>query len=117
VEKTFQGGFPMNSVEICGLPTITVGLTDPQDNPEEYAVLENYDRKNMTYRKLVLRDDRLVGAIFVGDIGRAGIYTGMIRDQVDVSPFKDHLLSDDFGLISLPQAYRKHMVVGEGIEV
>jgi nitrite reductase (NADH) large subunit len=117
VEKTFQGGFPMNSVEICGLPTITVGLTDPQDNPEEYAVLENYDRKNMTYRKLVLRDDRLVGAIFVGEIGRAGIYTGMIRDQVDVSPFKDHLLSDDFGLISLPQAYRKHMVVGEGIEV
>ncbi len=117
VEKTFEGGFPMNSVEICGLPTISVGLTDPQEELDEYAVVEKYDRKNMTYRKLVLRDHRLVGAICVGDIGRAGIYTGLIRDRADVSPFKDHLLSGDFGLISLPQAYRKHMVVGEGIEV
>jgi NAD(P)H-nitrite reductase large subunit len=117
VEKTFEGGFPMNSVEVCGLPTISVGLTDPQEDLDDYAVMEKYDRKNLTYRKLVLRDHRLVGAICVGDIGRAGIYTGLIRDQADVSPFKDHLLSGDFGLISLPQAYRKHMVVGEGIEV
>ena len=60
---------------------------------------------------------RLVGAICVGDIDRAGIYTGLIRDGVDVGPFQDHLLSGNFGLISLPKAYRKHLVQGEGIEV
>ena len=58
-----------------------------------------------------------MGAISVGNIDRAGIYTGLIRDQVNVSPFRDHLLSGSFGLISLPQEYRKHIVVGDGIEV
>ena len=60
---------------------------------------------------------RLMGAVLIGDIDRAGIYTGLIRDRVDVQPFQKHLLSGNFGLISLPKGLRKHMVVGEGIEV
>jgi NAD(P)H-nitrite reductase large subunit len=115
--KVYEGGFPMNSIEVCGVPTISVGLTDPREDPEQYEVLESYDRLAMVYKKLVLHSHRLVGAIFVGDIDRAGIYTGLIRDRVDVRPFKEHLLSGNFGLISLPRDYRKHLVVGEGIEV
>lgn len=117
VEKTYEGGFPMNSEDIAGVATIAVGLTDPQESKGEYEILERYDRSALTYKRLVLRRNRLVGAICVGDIDRAGIYTGLIRDRVDVSPFKAHLLSGSFGLISLPKEYRKHMVVGEGIVV
>jgi NAD(P)H-nitrite reductase large subunit len=117
VEKEYEGGFPMNSVEVCGVPTISVGITDPQEAEDAYDVMERYDREALVYQKLVLRDDRLVGAISVGNIDRAGIYTGLIRDRVNVSLFKDHLLSGSFGLISLPREYRKHIVVGEGIEV
>ena len=112
----------MNSEDIAGVPTIAVGLTDPEgqapvEHPEEYEIIEKYDRAALTYKRLVLHHNRLVGAICVGDIDRAGIYTGLIRDQVDVTPFKEHLLSGSFGLISLPKEYRKHMVVGEGIVV
>jgi NAD(P)H-nitrite reductase large subunit len=117
VEKTHEGGFPMNSEDIAGVPTIAVGITDPQEHRDEYEILEKYDRGALTYRRLVLHRNRLVGAICVGDIDRAGIYTGLIRDRVDVTPFKEHLLSGSFGLISLPKEYRKHMVVGEGIVV
>jgi NAD(P)H-nitrite reductase large subunit len=122
VEKTYEGGFPMNSEDIAGVPTIAVGLTDPEgqgpsEHKDEYEILERYDRSTLTYKRLVLHRNRLVGAICVGDIDRAGIYTGLIRDQVDVTPFKEHLLSGNFGLISLPKEYRKHMVVGEGIIV
>ncbi len=116
-EKTYPGGFPMNSVEVCGVPTISVGLTDPRENADLYETLDYVDRNALVYKKLVLRDNRLVGAIFVGNIERAGIYTGLIRDRVDVSAFKNHLLSGSFGLISLPRDHRKHLVVGEGIEV
>ncbi len=117
VEKEYEGGFPMNSVEVCGVPTISVGLTDPQEDRDRYEIMEKYDREDSTYKKLVLRGNRLVGAICIGNIDRAGIYTGLIRDRADVSPFKEHLLSGNFGLISLPREYRKHMVVGEGIVV
>jgi NAD(P)H-nitrite reductase large subunit len=116
-EREYPGGFPMNSVEVCGVPTISVGLTDPQDDRDKYEIMEYCDRETPVYKKLVLRDNRLVGAICVGNINRAGIYTGLIRDRTDISPFKDHLLSGNFGLISLPQDLRKHLVVGEGIEV
>ena len=87
------------------------------DLGEGYEVVESYDREALCYKKLILRNHRLMGAILIGEIDRAGIYTGLIRDQVDVEPFQKHLLSGNFGLISLPKAYRKHLVEGEGIEV
>jgi NAD(P)H-nitrite reductase large subunit len=117
IEKAYAGGFPMNSEDIAGVATIAVGLTDPKEHKDEYEIVERYDRAAQTYKRLVLHRNRLVGAMCVGDIDRAGIYTGLIRDQVDVTPFKEHLLSGSFGLISLPKEYRKHMVVGEGIIV
>lgn len=116
VARQYGGSFPMNSIEVCGIPTISVGLTDPPAG-EGYEVLDKYDRDALVYKKLVLHHNILVGAIFVGRIDRAGIYTGLIRDRVDVRAFKEHLLSGSFGLISLPKDLRKHMVVGEGIEV
>jgi len=109
----------MNSISVCDVPTISVGLVEPPDDgdPARYEVLDDYDRETLTYKKLILRGHRLVGALFFNDIDRAGIYTGLIRDQADITQFKDHLLSGSFGLISLPKDYRKHLVTGSGIEV
>jgi NAD(P)H-nitrite reductase large subunit len=119
VERAYEGGFPMNSISVCDVPTISVGLVEPPDDgdPARYEVLDDYDRETLTYKKLILRGHRLVGALFFNDIDRAGIYTGLIRDQADITQFKDHLLSGSFGLISLPKDYRKHLVTGSGIEV
>ena len=113
--EKYDGSFAMNSVEICGVPTISVGLTDPQEKGCE--VLERYDEAQRTYKKIVLKDDVIVGVIFVNKIDRAGVFTGLIKNKVNVSLFKDALQRDDFGLVWLPKIFRKHMVVGEGIEV
>ncbi len=61
-----------------------------------------------------LKNNWIIGAIFLGRIERAGIYSGFIK--IDVASFKDKLLSDDFGFLVLPAEYRKHLVRGEGIE-
>lgn len=116
-ERPYDGGLPMNAIGVCDVPTISVGITSPPVDDPAYEVMERYDRQALTYKKLVLRGSCLVGAMFIGEIDRAGIYTGLIRDRVDVTPFKSHLMSGNFGLISLPKDYRKHLVVGEGIEV
>jgi len=123
--KSYKGSFAMNSVELCGIPTVSVGVTDPKEKGYEVMVYEppvpeEQDAQKPApkiYKKLVLKNNVIVGMIFVGDISRAGIYTGLIRDKVNVSSFRDNLLKDDFGLISLPKEYRKHMVSGSGIEV
>jgi NAD(P)H-nitrite reductase large subunit len=115
-KKEYEGPLVMNSVELCGIPTISVGLTDPSEG-NGYETLESLHEKKGTYKKLVLRDDRIVGALFVGDISRAGVYTGLIREAMKIGDLRDHLLKESFGLIHLPRDYRKHHVTGEGIEV
>ncbi len=84
---------------------------------EEYEILSALDEGAPSYKKIVLKGDRIVGAIFIGQIDRAGIITGLIKERISVSSFKELLLTEDFGLLSLPAEYRKHVVSGLGIEV
>ena len=113
--KEYQGGLAMNSIEIFGVSTISVGQTNPDE--EKYQVLQEYNRERREYKKIVLKDDFIVGAIFIGSIERAGIITAFIKERTNVRNFKDYLMREDFGLIYLPSNYRKHMVSGMGIEV
>jgi len=103
---SFKGGFGMNSIEVCGLPTISVGLANVSG--DEYETFSKLDEKNKSYKKIVLkRDGRLVGASFVKDIDLAGILKDLIEEERDVSSFKTELLDDDFGYLSFPEKVRK----------
>jgi nitrite reductase (NADH) large subunit len=44
------------------------------------------------YRKLVMRDDRLVGAILVGDTSGAADFLDLIRSGADISSMRDELM-------------------------
>ncbi|MFP3895716.1 MAG: NAD(P)/FAD-dependent oxidoreductase [Anaerolineales bacterium] len=115
VSRPDEGGVAMNTVEVCGVPAMSIG--NGNASGEDCEVLMEHDAENHRYKRLVLQDDRLAGAILIGDVGRAGIYTGLIRSKVDVSDCRDGLLREHFGLLSLPDQYRKHIVTGLGIEV
>ena len=114
-DMEYPGGFPMNSVEIHGLPTISVGVTDPKE--KGYEIIKDYNPEEYTYRKIVLKNGHIAGFIFIGKISRAGIFTGLLEDKVDVEKIKEDLLNEDFGLITLPKGYRKHEVTGPGMIV
>lgn len=111
-EASWTGGLVMNAVTVVDLPTISVGMTEAAgDECEEICEL---DEAACTYRKVVLQGDRIVGAVFVGEIERAGIITGLIRERIDVSSVREMLLTDEFGLISLPSEYRRRVLSGTG---
>jgi len=114
VEEIHAGGIAMNSIQVCGLPTISVGLTSP---PEGAEALEYRSPDGRSYRRIFILEGRIVGAIFVGEIDRAGIITGLIRQRINVSSFREKLIQRELGLLSLPKQYRKHIVRGPGIEV
>jgi NAD(P)H-nitrite reductase large subunit len=109
----YDGTFAMNSIEILNVPSISFGITNPKVNG--YEILTK--REGERYKKIVLKDNKIVGVILVNNIERAGIYGLMIREKLNVSEFKQELLKDDFGFLLLPKDVRKHYVVGEGIEV
>lgn len=111
---SYDGLYPMNSVEILGVPSISFGITNPlkEDN---FEIISKEEKDS--YKKIVLKDNKIIGAIFVGDINRAGIYSLLIKQKVDVSQFKNQLLKEDFGLLVLPKDFRKNLVIGEGVEI
>jgi NAD(P)H-nitrite reductase large subunit len=100
VETEYPGGTAMNSLNYFGTDITSAGMpTAPDDS---YEVISQ--QEDGTYQKLVLKDDFIVGMIFVGNIEKSGIFFGLIRDKVNVGGFKQMLLTDDFGLAFLPRA-------------
>jgi NAD(P)H-nitrite reductase large subunit len=112
-DKTYAGGLAMNSLELFKVPTISMGITNPAEH-DEYDILTYQDLENYLYRKIVLKGNLLVGAVLVGAVDRAGIFAGLIRDQIDISPFKDKLLTPDFGFIHLTKEIRTALFAPQG---
>ena len=73
----------LNSFVLAGVPTVSVGLIQPRED-EPCRVLEK--RRGESYRKLVLKDGRLVGALMVGDIEGAGLYASLIKQRTRIGP-------------------------------
>lgn len=111
--KEYQGGLAMNSIEFFKVSTISMGITNPRD-PEEYEIHTFQDIQNYQYRKVVLKDNRLVGAVLVGNVDRAGIFSGLIREKLDMAPFKESLLNPDFGFINLSKDIRSRLFGPQG---
>jgi len=101
----YAGGLPMNSIAFYGIPTISAGVTNPPDGG--FEVLHRLEPERRVYRKLVLKRGRLVGYVLVGEVARAGLLTGLIREGVEVAPFKQKLLSERLGYLDLPEELRR----------
>lgn len=113
VQAVYPGSLPMNVIEVGNVTLASCGLANPQEG--DYVTLAK--EKKGWYRKCVLLGEHLVGCILFGDIERVGIFVHLIRERVPVSSFRDKLLEDNFGLVALPLAYRKHLILEAGVEV
>ena len=99
VPTEYSGGTAMNSLGYFGLDVVSAGMVTPLD--DGYEVLsEKYDH---TYKKVVLKDGFVVGMVFASDIEKSGIVFNLMKDRVKVDGFKQALVADNFGLVSLPE--------------
>jgi len=69
------------------------------------------DEENNVYKKLVLKDNIIVGMTMVNCIERAGVLFNLMKKQINVKKFKQNLLSDDFSLAVLPLSLQRKMRV------
>jgi NAD(P)H-nitrite reductase large subunit len=100
IKAEYPGGTAMNSLSYFGLDIAAAGMTAPPDE-KGYEVLSR--QTDSSYRRVVLKDERVVGMVFVRDIGKSGIVFSLMKDRVNVGSFKQAILTDDFGLASLPE--------------
>lgn len=102
-ECIYEKAMPMNSLGLFGLHMVTAGNYDG----EEYVIKEKD-----AYKKLVYKDNKLIGYIIIGDVNKAGIYTYLIREQVPLNEIDFDTIKDNPGLIALSKEYRKATLGG-----
>jgi NAD(P)H-nitrite reductase large subunit len=101
IPTKYPGGTAMNSLNYFGIDIASAGIPTAPNN-DGYEVISR--QGSNTYQKVILKDNLIVGMIFVENIEKSGIIFGLMRDKVNVESFKQSLLADDFGLAFLPRA-------------
>jgi NAD(P)H-nitrite reductase large subunit len=90
-ECEYVGCTGMNTMGYFGLNIASGGIVNPPD--DSYEVLTSKDDVN--YQRLVLKDNAVVGMVFIGSIDKGGIVLNIMRDGVDVGDFKNKLIGED----------------------
>ena len=97
--EIYTGTVPSASLKVAGIRLTSLGDILVEDNTVEQVKVKNPD-KNI-YKKLFIKDGKIVGAIFLGDMKNAYEIGQLIEKKVDVSRFKDKILEIDFDIKSL----------------
>ncbi len=85
----------LNSTEFLGVPVMSIGLIEPQGGDYEVITEDNID----SYRKLVFKGDLLAGAVFIGEVANAGIYTNLIRNKIPIGELKEEAIEGSLAYI------------------
>jgi len=97
VGTVYGGSLAMNTTDFFGLPVLSLGKHNVTGDDRDCEELSVIDDKRSLYKKVILKDNRVVGSVLIGDIKSGGVLLRLIREKLDVSGFKDRLLQEDFG--------------------
>ncbi len=90
----YQGTIPSNTLKIVGIDLTSMGLVNPEG--PRYEEIKKIDKKEGVYKKIVLEQGRIVGAIILGDRKGVTSIKKLMDRQVDTTKHKNSLLEDNF---------------------
>ncbi|MEW6616197.1 MAG: FAD-dependent oxidoreductase [Thermodesulfobacteriota bacterium] len=81
----------LNATQVADEPFVSMGIVHTKGTDYETHIRAT----PKTYRKLVFTPDgtRLVGALFIGDISKAGLYRYIIRERMPVKDIKSDIVN------------------------
>ena len=93
-DKPYGGTVPFNTLKVAGIYLTSVGEIDAQG--EGYEALVRSHPEAGLYKKIVLRQGRLVGGIWMGTKKGAAELSRLVAVERHVEALKKDLLEDDF---------------------
>ena len=111
-EALYEGSFRRNSIgNFIGVPAISMGLTQAEtcsscESGEAFQEIRRRTRD--TYKKLILKNGRLVGAILVGQTQKAGLFFVLLKKRIDVSDYTSILMSRDLNFMNILPLIRRN---------
>ncbi len=91
IASYYTGTVPMNIIKIHGFELCSIGLADAPDNPE-YEEIVFIDKARRYYKKCIVHQDRLVGAILIGDKEEFREFRDLITRKIELSDKRLQLL-------------------------
>ncbi len=77
-------------LKITGIDVFSAGTLGATDDAD--AELTFHDAKRGVYKKLVLREDKIVGTVLYGDVADGPWYVQLMRTGTNVGPLRDGLI-------------------------
>jgi nitrite reductase (NADH) large subunit len=78
------------SLKITGVDVFSAGALMAADEADDEITLR--DDNHGLYKKIVLREGRLVGAVLYGDVADGSWYLDLIRNKTDIAALRDRLV-------------------------
>jgi nitrite reductase (NADH) large subunit len=97
--ETYMGTVPSTTLKVAGIRLTSMGDVLAEDKAIEQIKVKDTDK--YIYKKLFIKDGRLVGAILLGDNKNASELAQLMEKKVDVSRFKEKILEPDFDMKSI----------------
>jgi nitrite reductase (NADH) large subunit len=94
IDKPYAGTIPSSTLKVAGLSVTSVGLVNPAESG--YEVLAREIPEEGIYKKIVLKDGLLVGAIWMGTKKGVAEVSRLVSLNKNVGHRKKDLLEDEF---------------------
>jgi nitrite reductase (NADH) large subunit len=91
----YVGSVTSTKLKVTGVDLFSAGDFSGGEGTEEIVL---HDAVGGIYKKLVIRDDKIIGSVLYGDTGDGSWYFQMLRDGKPIHEIRDHLM---FGQDSL----------------
>jgi nitrite reductase (NADH) large subunit len=95
----YKGTVPATTLKVVGVDLTCLG--DAIADGNEFVVLRHCDEEAGTYKRLALRDGKLVGATLLGDKKSIQPFKKLITSGRDVSAYSERLLDENLDLKTL----------------
>ncbi len=86
----FESQALSTSLKITGIDVFSAGTLTVADADDDEITLR--DNSRGLYKKVILRDGKLVGAVLYGDVGDGPWYLQLMRDKTDISALRERLV-------------------------
>ncbi|HEY3326727.1 MAG TPA: nitrite reductase large subunit NirB [Novimethylophilus sp.] len=91
----YTGSVTSTKLKVTGIDLFSAGDFSGGEDTEEIVL---HDAVGGVYKKLVIKDDKIVGSVLYGDTVDGGWYFQLLRDGKSIAEVRDHLM---FGQSSL----------------
>lgn len=88
----YKGSVPMNILKFAELDLCSIGIPEIPANGEGYEEILLIDTAQTYYKKCIVHQDRLVGAILMGDKSEFAEFKSLIEERTELSKKRQELL-------------------------